>query len=260
MALLGLFRDGALSAPGRAALLAASPSDPAYLQAVETLFPAPIQTFTVQADLTAFAPAELDPSVRATLSGCADVESRGSATVFRFSESSIRRALDSGTSRDELVEFLRAHSIPSVPQPLLYLVDDVSRRYGSVVVSTATSVLHVVDEALLAEIVRAKKTAKLKLRLVAPTVAISALPAEKLVVGLREAGYLPVRDDGAATAKVELRRPMTQMQPASWHARGAPQVAAIWTEALRDGPPTDLDGFSASVVAAVHRLRSARLL
>ncbi len=255
-ALLGLLRGGVLTQFGRAALAAdASPDSLAELLA--SVFPPTITTFTVQADLTALAPLELQSAIRARLAGCADLESRGSASLYRFTESSLRRAFDLGHSRDDIVSFLEQHAIPSVPQPLLYLVDDVARRYGRAVVGSMHTYLRVSDEALLAEIVRTKKVSKLGLRQIAPTVAVTMLAAAKLMKGLREAGFLPVEEgsDGViVSGAAQNVRADTRM---SWGHRGRHQSEAIWRAAMNDASanPT-LDGFSPKIVSVVHRLRS----
>ena len=69
----------------------------------------------------------------------ADVESRGTATVYRFGADSVRRALDAGTTADECT--LEEASPNGVPQPLSYLVRDVARRHGLVRVGRASSFL-----------------------------------------------------------------------------------------------------------------------
>lgn len=254
VSLLGLLRDGVLTNVGRAALCADSPDDPLLVAEAVSLFPPPISTFTVQADLTAVAPSELEPQVRSALSNCAEIESRGAATVFRFTEASIRRAFDQRMGRDEIVAFLERHAIPSVPQSLRYMIDDVARRYGSVVIGNATSFLRVTDEALLAELLRAKKTQKLKLEAIAPTVAISTLTSEKLLVGLREAGYLPVID--AASVTVERAASAPGVLKTGWQLRHNPtQINAIWSSALRETEGASLDGFAPAIIDVVRRLR-----
>ena len=77
-------------------------------------------------------------SCRASLAMLADVESSGGATVYRFTESSVRRALDAGRSASECHAFLAAVSRTAVPQPLTYLIDDVARRHGRLRVGAAS--------------------------------------------------------------------------------------------------------------------------
>ncbi len=62
------------------------------------LFPAPVETIMIQADLTAVAAGPLSHLVAAELRLLADQESRGAAGVFRFSAGSLRRAYDRGWS------------------------------------------------------------------------------------------------------------------------------------------------------------------
>ena len=60
--------------------------------------PAPVDHVLLQADLTAVAPGPLEGSLAQFMRLVADVESRGGATVYRFSAESLRRGLDAGWS------------------------------------------------------------------------------------------------------------------------------------------------------------------
>ncbi len=257
--LLGLLRDGALTALGRSALFGDNAS---IDDAAAGVFAAAVSTFTVQADLSALAPQELDAVVAATLARCAKVESRGAATVYRFTETSLRRAFDLGETASTLLTFLDDHAKPTVPQPLRYLIEDVARRFGNVRVGMAVSYVRSDDPALLAELLHSKQLSKLALRAIAPTVAISALPAAKVVASLRDAGFLPVEEDAAGA--VAPRAPATSWTPPpSWRRHPRPQSAAIWsaiaTACDRPGGASavPLDGYSAKVQAAVLRLRTS---
>ncbi|MFM8191938.1 MAG: helicase-associated domain-containing protein, partial [Actinomycetota bacterium] len=73
------------------------------------------------------------------LSTFADIESRGGATVYRFSESSIRRGLDHGHSGDEIRNFLTKTSKTPIPQPLEYLIADVAKKHGKLRVGYAST-------------------------------------------------------------------------------------------------------------------------
>ena len=106
----------------------------------------------LQADLTAVAPGPLVTDLAHELSLVADVESKGGATVYRFTEGSVRRALDSGRTTSELHALLAQHSSTPVPQALTYLVDDVARRHGRIRVGTAGAYIRSDDPAVLAEI------------------------------------------------------------------------------------------------------------
>ena len=82
-AMLGVTGLGALSAarPGAARRRRRRPR----AGALEPLLPAPLDHILVQGDLTAIAPGPLESHLAARLHQVADVESRGGATVYRFS-------------------------------------------------------------------------------------------------------------------------------------------------------------------------------
>jgi hypothetical protein len=198
-ALIGVMNGGVITPLGRAALFG-SADEVAAIGA--SIFAAPVSTFTVSGDLTVLAPAELDATTSGELSLIADITSKGTASVYKITEVSLRRAFDSGRTPELIMAFLDEHARPGIPQPLRYLVDDVARRYGSVRIGAATSYVRVEDAALLAELVRSKKLAKCKFRLLAPTVAVSPLVSAKVLSALREAGFLPVEEgaDGLVVA------------------------------------------------------------
>jgi hypothetical protein len=65
--------------------------DGADCSAIDSDLPQAVDHILIQSDNTAIAPGPLEHEVAQELALIADVESRGGATVFRFSESSIRR-------------------------------------------------------------------------------------------------------------------------------------------------------------------------
>ena len=81
---------GGLASYGRTLL---ADSDPTA--ALAALLPEPVDHVLLQADLTAVAPGPLESQLARKLQLVADVESRGGATVYRFTPTSVRRALDS---------------------------------------------------------------------------------------------------------------------------------------------------------------------
>lgn len=170
--------------------------------ALEPVCPAPCTEILLQADLTAVAAGELPRQLKVELDLMADVESEGAATVYRFSEASLRRAFDRGRSAAEILGLLKEHAPRGIPQALAYLVGDIGRRFGEVRAGAARSYVRSDDPATLATAVRAKKLARLRLRLLAPTVAVSDAEWPALVSGLREAGYMVAAEDaeGAVVA------------------------------------------------------------
>ncbi|MGW1815914.1 helicase C-terminal domain-containing protein [Streptomyces sp. NPDC002125] len=189
--LLGITGRGALSSQARA-LLDEGPAEAAARLA--PLMPEPLDHVLLQADLTAVAPGPLERPLADMLSVLADVESKGGATVYRFTPGSVRRALDAGQAASDLHAFLATHSRTPVPQPLSYLIDDVARRHGHLRIGAASAYVRCDDEAVLHEILADKRSATLRLRRLAPTVLAAQTDPGSLLEGLREMGYAPAAE------------------------------------------------------------------
>ncbi|MBA2443835.1 MAG: helicase-associated domain-containing protein [Nocardioidaceae bacterium] len=129
---VGVTGLGALSSFG-AALVAAiletapSPAPASAPSTLESLLPPRVDHVMVQADLTAIAPGPLEAEAARDLGSLADVESRGGATVYRFSPASLQRAYRLGWRVPDIVSTLEKRSTTPLPQPLLYLVHDLER-------------------------------------------------------------------------------------------------------------------------------------
>ncbi|MFJ1782984.1 helicase C-terminal domain-containing protein [Streptomyces anulatus] len=189
--LLGITGRGALSSQARA-LLAEGPD--AAAARLAPLIPEPLDHVLLQADLTAVAPGPLERPLAETLSVLADVESKGGATVYRFTPGSVRRALDAGQAAADLHAFLAAHSRTPVPQPLSYLIDDVARRHGHLRIGSASAYVRCDDEAVLNEILADRRSTGLRLRRLAPTVLASQADPGSLLEALRDMGYAPAAE------------------------------------------------------------------
>jgi hypothetical protein len=213
-AVVGVVALGGLASHGRALLADEDPTHHAAA-ALEPLLPDPVDHMLLQADLTAIAPGPLEQQLAHHLATLADVESRGGATVYRFTERSIRRGFDSGWSAGEIHAFLTASSRTPVPQPLVYLVDDVSRKFGTVRVGSAESFLRSDDESALAELVHHPGAASLRLRRIAPTVVVSDVPIDVLLPRLRELGSAPVVEAPDGTVRMTRRQVHRARSPRS---------------------------------------------
>lgn len=97
--------------------------------------PAEVETFIVQHDLSIIAPGPLSARDSARLRAMSHVESRGMASTFRISAESISRALATGDDGEALLAFLLEHSLTELPQNLVYLINDLAAKHGSVRVS-----------------------------------------------------------------------------------------------------------------------------
>jgi hypothetical protein len=187
---LGLTGYGALGSAGRALVTGAADDD---VEAALTL-PLPVEHVLLQADLTAVAPGRLEGRLATFLRLAADVESRGGATVYRFTPASLRRPLDAGWDAQQLLDALAGASSTGVPQPLSYLVSDVARRHGGLRVGTATAYVRSDDHVAIDDLVERRDLAAYRLRRLAPGVAVAPVAPNVLLNALRDAGLLPVAE------------------------------------------------------------------
>ncbi|MFJ6074339.1 helicase-associated domain-containing protein [Streptomyces sp. NPDC093065] len=230
-------RTPPVAAPPTAAERAAATATAARLLA--PLFPEPLDHVLLQADLTAVAPGPLERGLADVLGVLADVESKGGATVYRFTPGSVRRALDAGQSAADLHAFLARHSRTPVPQPLTYLIDDVARRHGRLRVGAASAYVRCDDDATLDEILADRRAAGLGLRRLAPTVLAAQADPAALLEGLRAIGFAPAAE--SAAGDVLIARADSHRTP----PRAAP-------EPVPDGPPAPDDTLLAAAVRAVR--------
>ncbi|MER7716859.1 helicase C-terminal domain-containing protein [Streptomyces flaveolus] len=274
--LLGVTGRGALAAPGRALIGAPEPPRPAdtpeesdgpgaklpvhhrapaalpspsaaeraaatatAARLLAPLLPEPLDHVLLQADLTAVAPGPLERPLADVLGVLADVESRGGATVYRFTPGSVRRALDAGRTAADLHAFLARHSRTPVPQPLTYLIDDVARRHGQLRVGAASAYVRCDDDATLDEILADKRAAGLGLRRLAPTVLAAQADPAVLLEGLRAMGFAPAAE--SAGGDVLIARADAHRTP----PRSAP-------EPVPDGPPVPDDTLLTAAIRAVR--------
>lgn len=244
---LGVTGLGVPSSHGRAMIRA----DGTAADLLAPLLPEPVDHVLLQADLTAVAPGPLTGDLGRWLALAADVESKGGATVYRFGEQSIRRALDAGQSADDVIAMLDKHSTTPVPQPLSYLVSDVARRHGRIRVGAASAYVRCDDPSLLDEVLADKRAGLLRLRRLAPTVLASKTSRAALVDSLRAMGYAPVAeslDGDVVVARADARRTDGQPHPRTAASTAPdPEVVAAAIRAVRAGdeahrtrrPPAD---------------------
>ncbi|GAA1427119.1 helicase-associated domain-containing protein [Microlunatus lacustris] len=252
---LGLVALGGVSAFA-ASLDRAEPVLPAALVG---LFPEPVHEVILQADLTAVAPGPLAHDVAGELRLLAEQESRGGGGVYRFSDSSLRRAFDVGWSAVEVHTWLAEHSATPVPQPLAYLVDDVARRHGSIRVGSALSYLRTDDAGEAAALLGHPGAASLGLRTVAPGVLVAAVEPAELVAFLHGLGQTPaVEDEGGRTMTPPPGQRAARPTPQETLPSAQPEeVAAALLAAERDHPRRRAEEGADSTEQTLERLRVA---
>ena len=206
---LGLTGQGALSEFGIAFL---NGSDEL---GVERALPKPVDHILIQADNSAIAPGPLTVELANMIGTIADIESRGGASVYRFSESSIRRGLDHGQTGEQIKDFLKRTSKTPVPQPLEYLINDVAKRHGRLRVGMAQTYIRCEDEGLLTQILHDKKLESLRFRKLAPQVLVCDFETGDVIATLREANYLPAAENasGILISAPAIRRAKSRPKP-----------------------------------------------
>ena len=182
---------------------------------VETSLPKPVDHILIQADNSAVAPGPLTAELSAEMGTIADIESRGGATVYRFSEASIRRGLDHGKTGDQIRSFLIKTSKTPMPQPLDYLITDVAKRHGKLRVGSAHTYIRCEDEGLVQQILHDKNCEHLRLRKIATQVLVTDLELTEVINELREFGYLPAAENasGVLLSQPNLRRAKSRPKP-----------------------------------------------
>jgi hypothetical protein len=185
------------------------------LSSINEDLPKTVDHILIQSDNTAIAPGPLEHEISQALAMMAEIESRGGATVYRFTESTLRRALDHGKTGDEIKTFLIKTSKTPMPQPLEYLIADVAKKHGKLRVGNTSSFIRCEDTALISQIMNDKKLEILALRRIAPEVVICDMDATDAMRVLRECGYLPAGEsaNGMILTGPKTNRALTKPRP-----------------------------------------------
>lgn len=194
------------------------------------LLPEQDLTFVVQADLSVIAPPALDPAVRARLDRLCIAESRGSVAVLRLDRTRVAAEMAAGETAQSLLDFLTENSSVPVAPVVAQMLADVERQRGGLSVRPAATVVTADDVLGLAAAVKVKSA---KLTLVAPTVAVSDLPFDRVMAALRKAGLAPASD----LEHVPAPEIVSRVQPRP-KARNVPEVLhphRAQLEALMEG-------------------------
>ena len=197
--------------------------------------PKTVDHILIQSDNTAIAPGPLEHEISQQLAIMAEIESRGGATVYRFSEATIRRALDHGKTGDEIKAFLSKTSKTSMPQPLEYLIADVAKKHGKLRVGNTSSFIRCEDTALIAQIMNDKKLDVLSLRRIAPEVIVCDHDAIDAMRLLRDCGYIPSAEssNGLLLSGPRSNRAQTKPRPPRVIGEIETPTPELLTNALR---------------------------
>jgi len=236
--LLGLSANQAPSTPG-SLLLAEGPD--AAQSAMAELLPAEVAKVYLQHDLSVVAPGPLTPAVDARLRSMADVENRALASSYRVSTASVNRAMAAGESRQSLLEFLGEISLSGIPQPLEYLIDEASTRYGLVRAGAADdggSYLRSSDDALLGTILVDHSLSPLGLHRIGDGRLASRFPLDVVFWAVSDARY-PVAAELPSGDILSLSR---QRAPRPVAAVGSDATAELVARLRADAAPAESPG------------------
>ena len=191
---LGVVGRGAISTPIR--MLLAGDSEADVVAAMAKVLPKPIDHFLLQADLTVVVPGPLERELAEQLSAVATVESAGAAMVYRISEQSIRRALDTGRTRGRDARVLRT----ALENARAARVDVSHRRRRPQARPTAGrhgGLVRPVRGSRAAGPGRRRSRAETHWTCGSwrPTVAVSQAPIAEVLAALRAAGFAPAAED-----------------------------------------------------------------
>lgn len=201
--LLGVTGLRALGSAGRALVEGASTQQLA--DAIAVVMPEPVDQVLIQGDLTAIAPGPLRTEAAREMRLLADVESSGAGTVFRFSETSLRRGFDAGRDAQDILTTLTELSATPLPQALEYLITDLGRRHGRLRVGLAGSYIRSDDAALVRATLA--ETHGIDMVELAPGVLMSTEPPDRVLAALRASGLAPLAETPEGRVLAEPQRP-----------------------------------------------------
>ena len=227
---VGAISNGRLSTPALALLADEEPTDP-VLSAAHKLCPAAVSEFIVQADFTVMCPGPLEYAVRSELELIAKLESSGLASLYRIEESSVRRGLDAGRSGEQIIAFLREHSLTPVPDSMISVIRELARHHGGLRGGPAVSYLRCDDPETLDLLEHSAVAEEIAIHRIAPTVLISRRPLAAVVQVLAQHNFYAVAEDssghGVDIRLSPARVPQPRAKPTSAPRVDAARIAGI---------------------------------
>lgn len=140
----------------------------------------------IQPNLEVMTPMVQNPHRLLRLAQVGDLESLDAMLVLRVGPDTLIRALDSGVSMDDIKVRLEGN----MPQPLVQLLDDLSRRLGEVEVMQGVRLVKARSPQLAEELTLRPELSTLNLKRLSDTVLETSGPANAFAL-LKQAGFLP---------------------------------------------------------------------
>ena len=154
----------------------------------------------LQADLSIIAPGPLPTELESSLRLFANTESVGLASTYRLSPLSICHGLETGLTTEQITSTLTEAFGQKLPQPVEYLLGEVSRRFDRLVIrelanSDNRSVIESSDNVLLTELSNDPRLRAFSLVRISIERLACRFEPSVVYFGLRECGYLAIRKD-----------------------------------------------------------------
>ena len=191
---LGLMDQGLTT---KALELAINDSIYAAAEYLSAELPTPVEKLIVQADLSITSPGPITPALHKALDIFAQSEDLGLACRFRLSLMSITHGLETGLDIKEIESTLKQLSQHDLPQPVVYLLAEATKRFGELTVESSAlgTIVRCKDPILLAQIANEAGLNALMLRPGATGELVSRLAGALIYFNLRQAGYPAVMVD-----------------------------------------------------------------
>lgn len=174
--------------------------------------------FIIQPNNEIIAPIRMDFAKLIKLAQFTSLKQIDRAAIFSLSRTTLIKGLDLGLSVNEILEFVSKHSKKEIPQPVLYLLEDVRKKEGEIEIIPASGFLKIRDDHV-GEGIRSNRSLKDKFGQEASAGIIPILPGidlEQLEKELKTAGYLPNPLSGKKKGRPKipsLRKPHKETSP-----------------------------------------------
>lgn len=210
--------------------------------AVSRFFPETQPAIVLQGDLSVVTPGPLDQKREKRLREFVQAESVGLASHYRLTALSVSHALEHGHSIEEIEATLVEFSKTPLPQPVKYLLGDVSRRFGKIKViadlASGGSHVRVTEPALALELANDIRHRIIALRQIDATTLFSKYPAEVVYFTLRDFGQVAVLAD--LTGEVQSPTPSGKSKESS--ETNDPVLAMVARLRTNENQEQDTDG------------------
>lgn len=170
----------------------------------------------LQPDGSMVAPGPLETGVEARLRRFVETESIGLASTYRLTPLSLTHGLELGEKTSDIRDLLVKLSGGPLPQPIEYLLGDVEKRFGRLLIGAGNhewrSQISSDDTVLLTEIANDSRLKPFALHRQAPELLACRFEPSVVYFGLRECGFLAIRvdDNGRVISPITTVEPMTE--------------------------------------------------